>query len=133
MAITVAQNADHKRLTGKTLTVQAELTSPLKTAIVCVTFGACDTYSSCGVTVDLSMGGRFSTILEASVISNDAGLLLEYVPAAAGAAATGKVKAYGYINDDTAGVNTTPEALNELAASSAIVNSLAIRLRVTGF
>jgi hypothetical protein len=133
MANTVAVNSDWENLTGKTLTVQSELTSKLKTTVVDVTFGAGDTYVSCGVTVDLSLGGRIDTIIEASIISNDKGLLLEYVPAAGGAAATGKIKAYGYINDDAAGVNTTPEAFTELANASAIVNSLAIKIRVVGF
>ena len=133
MALTVAVDSDWENLTGKTLSVQSELTSKLKTTIVDVTFGACDNYATCGVTVDLSLGGRLSTFLEASVISNDGGLLLEYVPAALNAAATGKVKAYGYINDDSAGVNTTPEALTELANASAITNSLAIKIRVFGY
>lgn len=133
MANTVAVNSDWENLTGKTLSIQSELTSKLKTTVVDVTVGAADTYSTNGITVDLSLGGRISTIIEASIISNDKGLLLEYVPAALGAAATGKVKAFGYINDDSAGTNTTPEAFSELAASSAIVNSLAIKIRVVGF
>jgi hypothetical protein len=132
MANTVAVNSDWQNLTGKTLSIQSELTSKLKTTVVDVTFAAGDTYSSCGVTIDLSLGGRISTIIEASIISNTKGLLLEYVPAALGAAATGKVKCFGYIND-SAGVNVTPEAFSELAASSAIVNSLAIKVRVVGF
>ena len=133
MANTVAVNSDWENLTGKTLSVQSELTSKLKTTVVDVTFAGSDTYATNGVTVDLSLGGRISTIIEASIISNDKGLLLEYVPATAGAAATGKIKAFGYINDDAAGTNTDPEAFSELAASSAIVNSLAIKIRVVGF
>ncbi len=58
MAITVAQNSDHKSLTGKTLAVQAELTSKLKSVIVDVTYGGSDNYATNGNTVDLSMGGR---------------------------------------------------------------------------
>ena len=133
MANTVAVNSDWEKLTGKTLSVQSELTSKLKTTVVDVTLAGSDTYSTNGVTVDLSLGGRISTIIEASIISNDKGLLLEYVPAALGAAATGKIKAFGYINYDSAGTNTTPEALSELANASAIVNSLAIKIRVVGF
>jgi len=133
MANTVAVNSDWQNLTGKTLSIQSELTSKLKTTVVDVTFAGSDTYSTNGVTIDLSLGGRISTIIEASIISNDKGLLLEYVPAALGAAATGKVKCFGYINDDSAGVNVTPEAFSELAAASAIVNSLAIKVRIVGF
>ena len=133
MANTVAVNSDWQNLTGKTLSIQSELTSKLKSTVVDVTFAAADTYSTNGVTIDLSLGGRISTIIEASIISNTKGLLLEYVPAALGAAATGKVKAFGYINDDAGGVNVTPEAFSELANASAIVNSLAIKIRVVGF
>ena len=58
MAITIAHNADHKSLTGKTLSIQSELTSKLKTTIVDVTYGGSDNYATNGNTVDLSLGGR---------------------------------------------------------------------------
>jgi hypothetical protein len=125
MAITVAQNADHKRLTGKTLSVQAELTSPLKTAIVDVTWGACDTYTCAGDTVDLSMGGRFTTIITAEVMHSNKGILFNYEPAAAGAAATGKFRAYES--------GTTAAELDELASADAAIGGTNLRIRVTGF
>ena len=81
MAITVAQNQDHKNLTGKTLTVQSQLTSKLRTAIVDVTFGGSDNYATNGNTVDLSMGGRISTVIGAEVLHCNKGLLLQYAPA----------------------------------------------------
>ena len=77
------------------------------------------------------MGGRISTIIEASIISNDGGLLLEYVPAAGGAAATGKIKAYG-TDPAAAGVGAVA-AFPELANASTDWNSLGIKIRVVGF
>lgn len=130
MANTVAVNSDWENLTGKTLSIQSELTSKLKTTVVDVTYGACDTYATNGNTVDLSLGGRISTIIEASIISNDGGLLLEYVPAAGGAAATGKIKAYG---TDPAAAGGAVAAFIELPNAAADVNSLAIKIRVVGF
>ena len=130
MAITVAQNSDHKSLTGKTLTVQSQLTSRLRTAIVDVTYGGSDNYATNGNTVDLSMGGRISTVIGAEVLHTSAGLLLQYVPATAGAAATGKFKAYGHTPTSSTG---TVVALEELDNADTAVNSMTIRVRITGF
>jgi hypothetical protein len=130
MAITVAVDSNQEKLTGKTLSIQSELTSKLLTTVVDVTVGACDNYATSGVTVDLSLGGRVSTIIEASIISNDAGLLLEYVPAAAGAAATGKVKAYGV---DPAAAGGAIVAFPELPNASTEINSMTFKVRVVGF
>ena len=130
MAITVAQNQDHKNLTGKTLTVQSQLTSKLKTAIVDVTYGGSDNYATNGNTVDLSMGGRISTVIGAEVLHTSAGLLLQYVPAAAGASATGKFKAYGHTPTSS---TSTVVALEELDNADTAVNSMTIRVRITGF
>jgi hypothetical protein len=130
MAITIAQNSDHKSLTGKTLSVQAELTSKLKSCVVDVTYGASDTYTTNGNTVDLSLGGRIKTVIGAQILHSNAGLLLQYVPAAAGAAATGKIKAYG---QEPTSATATVVALAELDSSDTAVNSLTIRIRVFGF
>lgn len=130
MAITVAQNSDHKSLAGKTLAVQAELTSKLKTVIVDVTYGGSEVYVTNGNTVDLSLGGRISTVIGAEILHSNKGLLLQYAPATAGAAATGKVKAYGHEpTSSTADI----AALDELDNNNAAVNSLTIRIRVFGF
>jgi hypothetical protein len=128
MAITVAVDANQEKLTGKTLSVQSELTSRLLSTVVDVTFGAADTYTSCGNTVDLSLGGRVSTVIEASIISNDKGLLLEYV--AGSTAANGKIKAYGV--DPAAGGGAVAK-FSELPSSATDVNSLGIKIRVVGF
>ena len=130
MAITVAQNSDHKSLTGKTLAVQAELTSKLKSVVVDITYGGSDNYASNGNTVDLSMGGRISTVIGAEILHCNKGLLLQYAPAAAGAAATGKIKAYGHTPTSA---TATVIALEELDNADTAVNSMTIRVRVTGF
>ena len=130
MAITIAQNSDHKSLTGKTLAVQAELTSKLKSCIVDVTYGSSDTYATNGNTVDLSLGGRIKTVIGAEILHSNKGLLLQYVPATAGAAATGKVKAFG---QSAQGSSSDTVAFEELEASDALVNSLTIRIRIFGF
>jgi hypothetical protein len=130
MAITVAQNQDHKNLTGKTLTVQSQLTSRLRTAIVDVTYGGSDNYTTNGNTVDLSMGGRIDTVIGAEVLHTSAGLLLQYVPATAGASATGKFKAYGHTPTSS---TSTVVAFEELDNADTAVNSMTIRVRITGF
>ena len=84
--------------------------------ICTVTFGASDNYATNGVTVDLKKRGA-KTIKYAVPIENTANVLARYN------VSTGKLLMYGYINDDVAGTNTTPEALNELANVSTIPNS----------
>ena len=130
MAITVAQNSDHKSLTGKTLSVQSVLTSRIRTSIVDITYGASDNYATNGNTVDLSMGGRISTVMAVEIFHVSTGLLLQYVPATAGAAATGKIKAYGHTPTSSTG---TVIALEELDNADTAVNSMTIRVRITGF
>lgn len=130
MAITVAQNQDHKSLTGKTLSVQSVLTSRIRTSIVDITYGGSDNYATNGNTVDLSMGGRISTVMAVEIFHVSTGLLLQYVPATAGAAATGKIKAYGHTPTSSTG---TVIALEELDNADTAVNSMTIRVRITGF
>jgi hypothetical protein len=130
MAITIVQNADHKSLTGKTLSIQAELTSKLKTTIVDVTYAAGDNYATNGNTVDLSLGSRINTVIGAEILHCNKGLLLQYVPAAAGAAATGKIKAFGHTPTSA---TATVVALEELDNADTAVNSMTIRIRVIGF
>lgn len=130
MAIVIVQNADHKSLTGKTLSIQAELTSKLKSTIVDVTYGGSDNYSTGGNVVDLSLGSRISTVIGAQILHCDKGLLLQYVPAAAGAAATGKIKCFGQKPTDA---TTTVIALEELDSADTAVNSMTIRIRVIGY
>ena len=130
MAIAIIQNADHKSLTGKTLSIQAELTSKLKSTIVDVTYGGSDNYATNGNVVDLSLGSRISTVIGAQILHCSAGLLLQYVPAAAGAAATGKIKCFGQKPTDA---TTTVIALEELDNADTAVNSMTIRIRIIGY
>jgi hypothetical protein len=106
------------------------LTSKLKSVIVDVTYGASDTYLTNGNTVDLSLGGRIRTVIGAQVIHANKGLLLQYAPAAAGAAATGKFKAYGHTPTSS---TATVVALEELDNADTAVNSMTIRICVTGY
>jgi len=130
MAIAIVQNADHKSLTGKTLSIQAELTSKLKSTIVDVTYGASDGYATNGNVVDLSLGSRISTVIGAQILHCNKGLLLQYVPAAAGAAATGKIKCFGHTPTSS---TATVVALEELDSADTAVNSMTIRIRIIGY
>lgn len=127
---TVIQNANHKSLTGKTLSIQSELTSKLKSVIVDVTFGGSENYATNGVTVDLSLGSRISTVIAAQIYDGNKGLLLQYVPAAGNAAATGKVKCYG---EDHTAKGSAPRALAELANASTATQNMTFKVRVLGF
>ena len=130
MAIAIVQNADHKSLTGKTLSIQAELTSKLKSTIVDVTYGASDNYATNGNVVDLSLGSRISTVIGAQILHCNKGLLLQYAPAANGAAATGKIKCFGHTPTSS---TATVVALEELDASDTAVNGMTIRIRIIGY
>ena len=130
MAIAIIQNADHKSLTGKTLSIQAELTSKLKSTIVDVTYGASDGYATNGNVVDLSLGSRISTVIGAQILHCNKGLLLQYAPAAAGAAATGKIKCFGHTPTSS---TSTVVALEELDNADTAVNSMTIRIRIIGY
>ena len=130
MAIAIIQNADHKSLTGKTLSIQAELTSKLKSTIVDVTYGGSDNYATNGNVVDLSLGSRISTVIGAQILHCNKGLLLQYAPAAAGAAATGKIKCFG---QTPTSATATVVALEELDNADTAVNSMTIRIRIIGY
>ena len=130
MAIAIIQNADHKSLTGKTLSIQAELTSKLKSTIVDVTYGGSDNYATNGNVVDLSLGSRISTVIGAQILHCNKGLLLQYVPAAAGAAATGKIKCFGHTPTSA---TATVVALEELDNADTAVNGMTIRIRIIGY
>lgn len=98
--VTVSLNSDWKKITGKNLTPQDQLTSKIKEAVVCVTIGAmCDNYPMCsaGYTVDLSLCGRINTVIMAEAENIRVGcccctlLVSQYVSASGGAATTGKI------------------------------------------
>jgi len=86
-------NSDYQSITGKTLSIQAELTSKLKTAIVDVTY-ATEDYDIAGNVVDLSLDGRFTTIIAVEVLEVSTGNSVQYVHGADSAAALGKLKLY---------------------------------------
>lgn len=122
MAITVAVDPTYESIVGKTLSTQAELLSKLKVAIVNVTLSA-ESYTTGGETLDLSLDGRLDTILACEVLEVSTGNVGQYVPAAGGAAATGKLKLY------ESGTASAP--LDEVDAAESV--TLTCKLRVYGF
>jgi hypothetical protein len=131
MAITIIQNANHKSLTGKTLSIQSELTSKLKSVVVDITYAAGDNYLTGGNVVDVSLGSRISTVIGAEILDGNKGLLLQYIPSATNAASTGKIKCYGQQAGAQAGA--VAKVFDELAAASTAVNSMTCKIRVLGF
>ena len=130
MAITIIQNANHKSLTGKTLSIQSELTSKLKSVVVDITYAAGDNYVTGGNVVDVSLGSRISTVIGAEILDGNKGLLLQYIPSATNAASTGKIKCYG---EDHTAKGSAARAFAELANASTVVNSMTCKIRVLGF
>jgi len=130
MAITIIQNANHKSLTGKTLSIQSELTSKLKSVVVDITYAAGDIYATGGNVVDVSLGSRISTVIGAEILDGNKGLLLQYIPSATNAASTGKIKCYG---EDHTAKGSAARAFAELANASTAVNSMTCKIRVLGF
>jgi len=130
MAITIIQNANHKSLTGKTLSIQSELTSKLKSVVVDITYAAGDNYATGGNVVDVSLGSRISTVIGAEILDGNKGLLLQYIPSATNAASTGKIKCYG---EDHTAKGSAARAFAELANASTAVNSMTCKIRVLGF
>lgn len=131
MAITIIQNANHKSLTGKTLSIQSELTSKLKSVVVDITYAAGDNYVTGGNVVDVSLGSRISTVIGAEILDGNKGLLLQYIPSATNAASTGKIKCYGQQANAQSGAVAI--VLDELASASTAVNSMTCKIRVLGF
>ena len=130
MAITIIQNANHKSLTGKTLSIQSELTSKLKSVVVDITYAAGDNYATGGNVVDVSLDSRISTVIGAEILDGNKGLLLQYIPSATNAASTGKIKCYG---EDHTAKGSAARAFAELANASTAVNSMTCKIRVLGF
>ena len=130
MAITIIQNANHKSLTGKTLSIQSELTSKLKSVVVDITYAAGDNYLTGGNVVDVSLGSRISTVIGAEILDGNKGLLLQYIPSATNAASTGKIKCYG---EDHTAKGSAARVFAELANASTAVNSMTCKIRVLGF
>jgi len=134
--VTAAINTNYTRLTGKTIGLQAELNSKIQTAVICQTIAmCCDVYPMCaaGFVVDLSAGGRITTLLSVEVgnISDGAccadGYITEYRYAACCAAATGTLHVFECSAACAAApFAEIPNCSNELACA-------VIRFRVIGF
>ena len=115
MTLVVSVNSNYETIVGKNLTTQAELTSKLKVAIVDVVYASCEDYDLGGNIVDLSLQGRFKTIIAVEVLETGAGIKVDYVHGANDAAALGKLKIYESgaqsadfdEQDDVTGINAT--------------------------
>jgi|SaaInlV_130m_DNA_2_1039683.scaffolds.fasta_scaffold26786_3 hypothetical protein len=123
MTLTISVNSNYEKVTGKTLTPQAELTSQLKTAIVDVVYASCEDYDIAGNVVDLSLDGRFDTIIAVEVMETTIGVVAQYVHGANDAATLGKLKIYES--------GTASAALDEADNADAI--NATFRLRVVGY
>ena len=132
MALVSTVNTTWQNITGKELSRQSVLTSKMKEVVICFAIGMC-AYPACaaGYAVDLSAGGRITTLLSVEVgnISDGAcnvdGFVTEYRYAACCAAATGTLHIW-----ETGGAINTP--LDELPACAACLNGAVIRFRVIG-
>ena len=122
MTIVIAVNSTYQSIVGKTLSTQAELLSKLKVAIVDVTFTT-ESYTTGGETIDLTLDGRLDTIIAWEVLEVSTGNVGQYIPAAGGDAATGKLKLY------ETGALSAP--LDEVDSAESI--TLTCKLRVFGF
>ena len=123
MTIAISVNSQYKKLAGKTYTLQAELNSPIKTAIVDVVYSSNQDYDIGGNTIDLSLGGVFSKIIAVEVLESTIGVLAQYVHGSGDAAATGKLKLYES--------GTASAAFDE--ADDADTYNATFRLRVIGY
>ena len=132
MAVVTTVETNYALLTGKNLSRQSALVSKIKEAVVCVAVGAC-MYPACaaGFTVDLSLCGRITTIIEARPDNMLVGaccntlLVSSYVPAACSAAATGTLHLYQ--GPSCVGV------LSEICDCSCLAVCKTVKIPVTGF
>ena len=122
MAIAITVNADYQSITGKTLSIQAELTSKLKTGIIDIVYTTQD-YTTGGDVVDLSLDGRFKTIIAVEVLEVSTGNSVQYIHGTASAAALGKLKFYE--------TGTTSAPFDEVANAVSLTANM--KLRIFGY
>jgi|FLOH01.1.fsa_nt_gi hypothetical protein len=122
MTLTAVVNSDYQSITGKTLSIQAELTSKLKTAIVDVAYVTED-YDLGGNVLDLSLDGRLKTIIAVEVLEVSTGNSVQYIHGAASAAALGLLQIFES--------GTASAAFDEADDADSI--TLTCKLRVLGF
>lgn len=103
--------------------VQAQTVSKIKEKVFNVSFGMCDAYTACGMTLDLSDGGRFTTVTFVTVgqISNPA-YIPAYVASACDVASTGTIQFY----ESVAGACAV--ALAEIAACTMCLPSFKVHV-----
>lgn len=106
---------------------QALTVSKQKVKVFNVAFGACENYTTGGITLDLSDGGRIQTAT--FVITgqlSDPSLIPAYTASACDVASTGKIQFF----HEAAGACATE--LAELACASCATNSVSLKVFVIG-
>ena len=131
MAITSTTNSTWEKVFGK----QKKLNQVLATGKagifeVSVAITASTTYSTNGVVVDLSDGGRFDNIVTALVVDSQ-GFVAAYIPDATRTATGGKLKLWG--EEQVSGATTPGPVLNELANSSSAIQNLTFKFLVIAY
>jgi len=102
-------------------------TSKQKQKVFNVTIGMCENYATGGIVVDLSDGGRITTVVAVQPMqTSNPALLISYAAAAADAAATGKVQFF----ESVAGACAV--ALTELTCASCAINDVTFKLFTIG-
>lgn len=120
MAITIALDATFTHLMGdRSLKTKQNSTSREREAVVTITVGAGDTYTTNGVTLDFTQIRLFSQVYLVNVCHNGYVLPVQYIPAAGNAAATGKMKFF-----DSSGA--------ELGNGSAAIQNKVIKCIIRG-
>jgi len=113
----------------RSLALKPNAASREREAVVDVTFGGSDNYTTNGVTVDFSVIRKFTRVYAVDILHVTKGIICSFVPATADAAATGKIKMFGVDPAASGGAITN---LPELPNASTATNSLVIRCRIRG-
>ncbi|NIT99612.1 MAG: hypothetical protein GWN01_01305 [Nitrosopumilaceae archaeon] len=128
--VTVTLVSTFKRLNDdRTLAVKPNAASREREAIVDVTYGGSENYSTGGNTVDFSGLRQFSKVYAVDFLARSKGLLADFVPGTNDDAATGKIKLFGV---DPGAAGGAIVALPELPDTSTETNSLVLRCRIRG-
>lgn len=112
----------------RTLAVKPNSASREREAVVDVTFDD-GTYAAGGPIVDLSVIRGFTKVYSCEILHVNAGVVLQFTPGSADAAALGKLKAYGV---DFDGTPSGIKLLTELATGATLLDSKVARVRIRG-
>ena len=126
---TVALVSEFEKLNDdRSLAIKPNAASREREAVVDVTFGDSEDYSTGGVTANFALRG-FTTVYAVDILRVSSGFLVYYEPATGNAAASGKLKFYGY---DGSSSGTAPAALDELDDDTQLTREVVVRCRIRG-